>query len=60
MRKEMWIKGQTNSHIFFLRCAPQAGDYDCYCYCYDRNLLEQAMAQGEDMGEEENIGMEIN
>ena len=60
MRKEMWIKGQTNSHIFFLRCAPQAVDYDCYCYCYDRSLLEQAMAQGEDMGEEENIGMEMN
>ena len=51
---------QTDSHIFCLRCAPQAGDYDCYCYCYDRNLLEQAMAQGEDMGEEENIGMEMN
>ena len=49
---------QTDSHIFYLRCAPQAGDYDCYCYCYDRGLLEQAM--GEDMGEEEKIGMEMN
>ena len=49
---------QTDSHIFFLRCAPQAGDYDCYCYCYDRGLLEQAM--GEDMCEEEKIGMEMN
>ena len=46
--------------FFFLRCAPQAGDYDCYCYCYDRGLLEQAMTHGEDMSEEENIGMEMN
>ena len=49
---------QTDSHIFCLRCAPQAGDYDCYCYCYDRGLLEQAM--GENMCEEEKIGMEMN
>lgn len=58
--KGIGFRMQTNSHIFFLRCAPQAGDYDCYCYCYDRNLLKQAMAQGEDMSEEENIGMEMN
>ena len=52
------VKIETDSNIFYLRCAPQAGDYDCYCYCYDRGLLEQAM--GEDMCEEEKIGMEMN
>ena len=59
MKREMRITMQTDSHFFFLRCAPQAGDYDCYCFCYDRELLEQAMVQGEDMSEE-NIGMEMN
>ena len=49
------FKMQTDSHIFFLRCAPQAGDYDCYCYCYDRGLLEQAMGQGVDESEENEI-----
>ena len=24
---------------FYLRCNPQAGDYDGYCYVYDRNTL---------------------
>ena len=54
------FKAECNGYDFYIRCKPQAGDYDCYCYCYDRNLLEQAMAQGEDMSEEENIGMEMN
>ena len=44
--------------IYYLRCKPQPGDYDCYCFCYEREMLEQAMA--EDMTEEENIGMEMN
>lgn len=49
------FKVQTDDNVFFLRCLPQAGEYDCYCYCYDRELLEQAMSQtdSEDMAEEE-------
>lgn len=50
------FKVQTDSNVFYLRCFPKAGEYDCYCHCYDRELLEQAMGQtdGEDMVEEEN------
>lgn len=50
------FKVQTDSNVFYLRCFPKAGEYDCYCYCYDRELLEQAMGQSddEDMAEEEN------
>lgn len=50
------FKVQTDSNVFFLRCFPKAGEYDCYCYCYDRELLEHAMSQtdGENMAEEEN------
>ena len=51
-------KVQTDEHTYYLRCKPQPGDYDCYCFCYERELLEQAMT--EDMAEEEKIGMEMN
>ncbi len=53
------FKVQTDSNVFYLRCFPKAGEYDCYCYCYDRELLEQAMSQtdGEDMAEEEETQM---
>lgn len=49
------FKVQTDSNVFYLRCFPKDGEYDCYCYCYDRELLEKAMSQtdGEDMAEEE-------
>lgn len=36
-------KVQTDEHAYYLRCKPQPGDYECYCYCYERDLLEQAM-----------------
>jgi len=51
-------KVQTDEHTYYLRCNPQPGDYDCYCFCYEREPLEQAMT--EDMAEEEKIGMEMN
>ena len=51
-------KIQTDEHAYYLRCKPQPGDYDCYCFCYEREPLEQAMT--EDMAEEEKIGMEMN
>lgn len=50
-------KVQTDEHTYYLRCKPQPGDYDCYCFCYEREPLEQAMT--EDMAEEE-MGMEMN
>lgn len=51
-------KVQTDEHTYYLRCKPQTGDYDCYCFCYEREPLEQAMT--EDVAEEEKIGMEMN
>ena len=50
-------KIQTDEHTYYLRCKTQPGDYDCDCFCYERDLLEQAMA--EDICEEEKIGMEM-
>ena len=51
-------KVQTDEHTYYLWCKPQPGDYDCYCFCYEREPLEQAMT--DDMAEEEKIGMEMN
>ena len=51
-------KVQTDEHTYYLRCKPQPGDYDCYCFCYERELLQQAMV--ENIAEEEKIGMEMN
>ena len=50
------LKVQTDRNVFYLRCLPQAGEYDCYCYCYDREMLEQAMSQNEMMDEEIELG----
>lgn len=38
------FKAECSGYDFYVRCKPQAGDYDCYCYCYDKELLEQAMS----------------
>lgn len=51
-------KVQTDEHTYYLRCVPQPGDYECYCFCYERGLLEEAII--EDMAEEEKIGMEMS
>lgn len=40
---------ETDSHLFLLRCRPERGNYDCYCYCYDKRelLLAQEQCQSE-------------
>lgn len=30
---------ETDSHLFLLRCRPERGNYDCYCYCYNKREL---------------------
>ena len=38
---------ETDSHIFLLRCRPECGNYDCYCYCYNKRELLLAQEQRE-------------
>ena len=38
---------ETDSHLFLLRCRPERGNYDCYCYCYDKRELLLAQEQCE-------------
>ena len=43
------VKAETDGYAYYFRCSPTSGDYDCYCYCYDKKLLEYAMAEEENM-----------
>lgn len=47
---------ETEQNVYYLRCVPQRGDYDCYCYCYDRSLLEQALAAEQEPEETPEMG----
>ena len=47
---------ETEQNVYYLRCMPQCGDYDCYCYCYDRSLLEQALAAEQKPEETQEMG----
>ena len=38
---------ETDNHLFLLRCRPERGNYDCYCYCYDKRELLLAQEQRE-------------
>lgn len=38
------FRTETDHNVFYLRCVPAKGDYDCYCYCYNKEMLEQALA----------------
>jgi len=35
------FKIKTNNHIYYLRCNASRGDYNLYCYAYERNRLEK-------------------
>ena len=37
------FKVQTDSHVYYLRCCTTQGDYNLYCYAYERGKLEKAL-----------------
>ncbi len=39
---------ETDDHLFLLRCRPERGNYDCYCYCYNKRGLQLAQSQERD------------
>ncbi len=41
------FKFETEHHLFFLRCIPRPGDYDCYCCAYSKAALEQVLSEQE-------------
>ena len=51
------FKAECGGYDFYVRCKPQAGDYACYCYCYDKELLEQAMSGQDETDDIEMGGM---
>ena len=42
------FKFETENNVFYLRCTPMPGDYDCYCYGYNKMALEQALTAEQD------------
>lgn len=36
----------TDDYIYFLRCNPVKGDYNFYCYCFQRYLFESSINTG--------------
>lgn len=38
---EYGFRVDTNDHAFLIRCNPQQGDYNFYCYCYVSKWLDQ-------------------
>lgn len=37
------FRADTENYTYFIRCSPQAGDYNFYVYCYKREWLELQM-----------------
>ena len=35
------FKIKTNNHVFYLRCILNQGDYNLYCYAYEKSRLEK-------------------
>ena len=42
------FKIETENNVFYLRCTPMPGDYDCYCYGYNKAALKQALTAEQD------------
>ena len=38
------FKATTDNHVFYLRCIPFYGDYNIYCYAFDRKTLESYLS----------------
>lgn len=50
------FKVETEANVFYLRCLPMQGNYDCYCYGYNKELLEQALAPNPEQEDTMEIG----
>lgn len=38
----------SNKYAYYLRCFTQKGDYNFYCYCYDREKLDEYLKKQEE------------
>jgi len=48
------FKIKTENYVYYLRCFPLKGDYNLYCYAYERNRLEKVYPPLDDNVMEEN------
>lgn len=45
--REFGFRADTAQHSYMLRLNPHEGEYDLYCYCYQRKWLDRHMQQAE-------------
>ncbi|MDO4563340.1 MAG: hypothetical protein Q4C12_05850 [Clostridia bacterium] len=48
----------TDNNVFYFKCDPRHGQYNVYCYCYDRKMLKQYKEMQLENQEQEQQGME--
>lgn len=41
--KEYGFRTDTKEHAYLIRCNPIKGDYNFYCFCYERKWLDRHM-----------------
>lgn len=44
-RNTMAFRIETPEHLFYLRCIPNKGEYNFYCYGYNRTMLMEVLRQ---------------
>ncbi|MDD3222211.1 MAG: hypothetical protein PHG07_07475 [Lachnospiraceae bacterium] len=45
--KEFFFRADTEKHAYLIRCNPNKGDYNFYCYCYVSEWLDRHMRNAE-------------
>lgn len=48
--REYGFRADTPEHSFMLRLNPNRGEYNLYCYCYQRRCHDQHISNYEDLG----------
>lgn len=44
-RNTMAFRIETSEHLFYLRCIPNKGEYNFYCYGYNKTMLMEVLRQ---------------
>ena len=44
-RNTMAFRIETQEHLFYLRCIPNKGEYNFYCYGYNKTMLMEILRQ---------------
>ena len=45
--REWGVRADTERYVYFLRLNPHRGEYNLYCYCYERGMLDRHICESE-------------